>query len=662
MSDSFCAINSNDPPESGCLPHYTVMTEQGYLSQDSEDSIDCVWNIFVPEGKQILFWILELETEEYYDYLYLDDGSGETKKYSGSMEPTLVHSCANHLEVGFHTDANSKNAGGFTAQFKSISGSKTCDDVDIPSTSESLLCSNTCEHQSDGVCDDGGSGSLFDVCTYGTDCSDCGPREEITEGDYVVYFAVGLACVVLTVLGAGIFKMYRDGWTFRGKKRVFPHVIYQRHLTTSLNSNSQRGSRMSSALPGVFLGHVVAANNNRRGSSLMSIPSMARSDVSYDTVSGFSVTNQQNQKPKYTEKLYRSVLSQNGSLTWEVCRNKQFQRPKRFHVSHEEWTRTRLSTDLAAKQRWLHRKLKRLHASIDDPPLVFHVSRSSVFEDTFNFFRELDHQDFYRNFRFKFLGEEGMDASGLSREWCFEVSRALFNADFGLFTFSHASELTMTYKINPQSALCVPEYKDYFKFVGRFVAKVIMEQYQTHGGLDDTVLRHITSTPHSYSDLPVQLERSLAVLMQPSTDVSDLDLEFTCTVDGLGGAKVIHPLVPDGANKPVTNENLQAYVDALIKFKFFTVIDEHLKAMMEGIYEIIPVGLLSVFTPPELRLLMSGQERISVDDWRAHTVYRGAFEELGANHEVVGWFWKCLRGFKQIQLSRILAFATGSPG
>ncbi len=37
-------------------------------------------------------------------------------------------------------------------------------------------CSNTCSWAGDGVCDDGGPGSEFAACDYGTDCADCGSR------------------------------------------------------------------------------------------------------------------------------------------------------------------------------------------------------------------------------------------------------------------------------------------------------------------------------------------------------------------------------------------------------------------------------------------------------------------------------------------------------
>lgn len=38
------------------------------------------------------------------------------------------------------------------------------------------LCSSTCVHASDSVCDDGGLGSEFSACDFGTDCTKCGTR------------------------------------------------------------------------------------------------------------------------------------------------------------------------------------------------------------------------------------------------------------------------------------------------------------------------------------------------------------------------------------------------------------------------------------------------------------------------------------------------------
>ena len=46
-------------------------------------------------------------------------------------------------------------------------------------TDEDLIdkyCNNNCKYASDGICDDGGSGSKSQVCKFGSDCADCGNR------------------------------------------------------------------------------------------------------------------------------------------------------------------------------------------------------------------------------------------------------------------------------------------------------------------------------------------------------------------------------------------------------------------------------------------------------------------------------------------------------
>ena len=43
-------------------------------------------------------------------------------------------------------------------------------------------CNNNCKYASDGICDDGGSGSKSQVCKFGSDCADCGNRGQNTGG------------------------------------------------------------------------------------------------------------------------------------------------------------------------------------------------------------------------------------------------------------------------------------------------------------------------------------------------------------------------------------------------------------------------------------------------------------------------------------------------
>lgn len=59
-------------------------------------------------------------------------------------------------------------------------------DAEAPDAELQGLCSDTCMYANDDVCDDGGPGSTYDDCAFGTDCADCGRRTPEPARDCVV--------------------------------------------------------------------------------------------------------------------------------------------------------------------------------------------------------------------------------------------------------------------------------------------------------------------------------------------------------------------------------------------------------------------------------------------------------------------------------------------
>ena len=55
-------------------------------------------------------------------------------------------------------------------------------DEDCSGADETGLCTDTCSDADDGFCDDGGPNADFSICVFGTDCSDCDPRND-SDGD-----------------------------------------------------------------------------------------------------------------------------------------------------------------------------------------------------------------------------------------------------------------------------------------------------------------------------------------------------------------------------------------------------------------------------------------------------------------------------------------------
>lgn len=64
----------------------------------------------------------------------------------------------------------------------------------------------------------------------------------------------------------------------------------------------------------------------------------------------------------------------------------------------------------------------------------------------------------------QFVGEPGVDAGGLEREWFLLICRALFDPSTGLFTPQAGNS---AFAINPSSGVANEMHLEYFRFTGR---------------------------------------------------------------------------------------------------------------------------------------------------------------------------------------------------
>ena len=72
----------------------------------------------------------------------------------------------------------------------------------------------------------------------------------------------------------------------------------------------------------------------------------------------------------------------------------------------------------------------------------------------------------------------------------------------------------------------------------------------------------------------------------------------------------------------MTEANKREYVQLACQMKMTRSIQIQIKSFLEGFYEVIPKGLISIFNEQELELLISGLPSIDIDDLKANTEYR----------------------------------------
>ena len=135
--------------------------------------------------------------------------------------------------------------------------------------------------------------------------------------------------------------------------------------------------------------------------------------------------------------------------------------------------------------------------------------------------------------------------------------------------------------------------------------------------------------------------------------VDDLALDFT-----LPGYSWIE-LIPDGANTPLTIDNIVSYVDKVVDMTLGSGVRQQVEQFGTGFSEVFSYSALKAFTPSELVMLFGRNE----EDWSIETLLDSIKADHGFNMDS-----KSVRNLLQVmselslpQRRDFLQFVTGSP-
>uniref|UniRef100_A0A0R3R759 HECT-type E3 ubiquitin transferase n=1 Tax=Brugia timori TaxID=42155 RepID=A0A0R3R759_9BILA len=298
---------------------------------------------------------------------------------------------------------------------------------------------------------------------------------------------------------------------------------------------------------------------------------------------------------------------------------------------------------------------KLLDFDVKREDVAVRIRRSHLFSDSFRELFRLRGPEWKARFYIIFEGEEGQDAGGLLREWFSIITREIFNPNYALFITSPGDRVT--YMIN-KSSYINPEHLEYFKFVGRIIAKAIYENKLLECYFTRAFYKHILSVPVRAQDLESEdpsFYKSLEFLLNNPIEDLGTELTFSLEVEEFGVRKM-RMLKENGSSVPVTDGNKEEYVKLVCQMKMTGSINQQLNAFLEGFYEIIPKHLISIFNEQELELLISGLPNVDIDDLYANTEYK----TYTKSSSQIQWFWKALRSFEQEDRAKFLQFVTGT--
>mmetsp|Transcript_28753 Transcript_28753/g.32878 ORF Transcript_28753/g.32878 Transcript_28753/m.32878 type:complete len:734 (+) Transcript_28753:174-2375(+) len=317
------------------------------------------------------------------------------------------------------------------------------------------------------------------------------------------------------------------------------------------------------------------------------------------------------------------------------------------------------------KSEWFYETCAQLCVEWNEGHMRMNVRRQYLLGDSVDAVMSLSRKDLRKLWRFEFIGEMGIDAGGLAREWFQLVTEEIFDPDMGLWQSSAANQMCM--EINPSSEFCCEDHLVYYRFLGRVMGKALFDRQLVAGHMVQHLYKHILGWPVTFGDLEQvdeDIYRNLKQIETMSKNGDDLEmlcLDFTTTREILDTKEEVE-LVKGGADMEVTNDNYPEYLEANLLYRMLERVKPQMNELLLGFFDVIPEPLLTIFDFQELELLMCGLPTIDMEDWKDNTEYSGEVDDSGPDHEVCQWFWEIVTDFDQEMRARLLQFVTGTSG
>ena len=307
--------------------------------------------------------------------------------------------------------------------------------------------------------------------------------------------------------------------------------------------------------------------------------------------------------------------------------------------------------------------------SPDAPFLEIIVDRENLLSNTLDAVARRPPADLKKPLRIKFtsegVAEEGIDEGGVTKEFFQLLVREMFGdtrgtghrgSSPGMFTYEEESRM---HWFNPASPTD-PESLARFRLFGASLGLAIYNGVILDVHLPSVAYSRLMGCRPTLADLTElspSLGKGLKQLLEYEGD--DVELVFCRNFvveheDGPGVRSV--ELLPGGADLPVTAANRGAFVDLYVQHLLDTLVAEPFGAFATGFHQVCGGPALTLFTPRELELLVSGEPDLDIQALQRVTKYDGGFS---ANHPTVVAFWSVVRDMAVEQKKQLLFFTTG---
>jgi ubiquitin-protein ligase E3 A len=259
-----------------------------------------------------------------------------------------------------------------------------------------------------------------------------------------------------------------------------------------------------------------------------------------------------------------------------------------------------------------------------------------------------------RRLRVRFLGEDGLDAGGVSREYFYLLATLIFSPDYGLFRLVNGY-----YWFAPSAPGESPEVGR-MRMLGSLVGLAVnngvvlpirfpLVLYQKLRGILDTSI-------DSLAQLEPDTVAAFRSLLADRENVAEAGLTFARDIPYFGTV-ITCDLVENGRNISLTSDNLDQYIEAYLKWTLVSSVKTQYDIFEAGFKAVCVLPIYAKFSPDELDILVSGIDVINWEELKHVASYGGGYD---AQSESIVMFWAIYDEFTEAEKRKFLIFATGT--
>eukprot|EP00743_Colponemidia_sp_Colp-15_P004605 GILK01004964.1.p1 GENE.GILK01004964.1~~GILK01004964.1.p1 ORF type:complete len:1287 (+),score=231.43 GILK01004964.1:166-3861(+) len=287
------------------------------------------------------------------------------------------------------------------------------------------------------------------------------------------------------------------------------------------------------------------------------------------------------------------------------------------------------------------------------PFLILPVHRDNLLRDTLSCISSVPHYTLRKPLKVQFIGEEGVDEGGVTKEFFQLLIREIFDVKYGLFTYE---PMTRQYWFAPS----IDSEADLI-LVGAVLGLAIYNGAILDVHFPQVVYKKLRNDPITFADLASShpeihkgLVQLLAYSNQDEEDVFCLTFQISYS---RFGENVTHDLKPNGADIPVTHQNKKEFVDLYTKFLLEDSIKKEFQSFSGGFWKVCDGPSMHLLTASELEQLVCGTPHLDFNELEKGTRYEAGYT---AEHPTIRQLWHVLHALSLEEKKMFLRFTTGS--